>query len=111
MGGGGLLFLLLCCGDKPGEAGSISSPIYELRLSREERGDVGRGGDIIGTGGGTRLLGDVSALDVSTSLEGCSDISSSDSEPWLGETMALGGGGGGSRADHNLVCRELGILI
>ncbi len=97
-GGGGRLFLLLCCGDKPGEAGDVSSPKYELRLPLEKRGDVGKGGDAMGIGGNTRLVGDVSVLGVSSGFEVFSDISSSDSEPILGERTAAGGGGGGGRA-------------
>jgi hypothetical protein len=99
IGGGGRLFLLLFCGDDPGEARGMSSPRYELRLSLEKRGDVGKGGDAIGIGGGTRLVGEVSALGVSSDMEGYSDISSSDSEPMLGETRAAGGGGRG-RAEN-----------
>ena len=94
IGGGGRLFLLLCCGVKPGDTGDISS----FRLSFEKRGDVGKGGDAIGIGGGPRLVGDVSALEVSSGFDVCSDSSSSDSEPTLGERTAAGDGGGGGRA-------------
>jgi hypothetical protein len=78
--------------------GGISSPGYELRLSLGKRGDVGRGGDVTGIGGGARLVAGASGLGVSTVFEGFSDISSSDSEPILRGATTGGGGGGGGRA-------------
>jgi hypothetical protein len=54
---------------------------------------------MVGMGGGARLPGPTSLLGVSRGdLRGFSDISSSDSDPMLGESTAAGGGGGGGRA-------------
>lgn len=110
IGGGGRLFLLLCSKGKPGEVGDVSSPIYELRLSFENRGDIGREGDAIGIGG-PWLVDDVSAWGVSSGFEVFSDISSSEAEPRLGDMIAAGGGGGGGRAKNTALDYSMSRIV
>lgn len=95
--GGGLLFLLVAVVGVAA-VGDAAGPSSNLELPG--RGDVGMagGGTETGGGGGARVAWLTSAFGVFTA--GFSDISSSDSEPALGDTtVAAGTGGGGGRAE------------
>jgi hypothetical protein len=88
-----------------GEPGFGSLPKYDARLDVGDRGDVspslgleGIGGPV-GRGGTARCV--VSDGCVFTgSFGACRDISSSDSDPALGDIAIAGGGGGGGRATY-----------
>ena len=88
-----------------GELGDDSLLKYEALFDVGDRGELspspgleGKGGPV-GRGGTTRCA--VSEGCVSTdSLAACRDISSSDSDPALGDIAIAEGGGGGGRAVH-----------
>ena len=103
MGGGTLFARLFVTPGVVGEPGDASLLKYEVLLDVEDRGEIGPSPGLEGTGGpvgrgGTARCA-VSEGCVSTDSFGAwSDISSSDSDPALGDIAIAGGGGGGGRA-------------
>lgn len=101
IGGTRLLRLLLPPG-VVGDVGDDSLAKYEARFEVASRGEFGPSTGRLGMGGPDGRGGtarDTSLVGVSSeSLGACIDISSSDSDPALGDIGSDGAGGGGGRA-------------
>jgi hypothetical protein len=103
--GGTLLARLFVAPGVVGELGDASLLKYEALLDVGDRGELSPSPGLEGTGGpvgrGGTARCTVSEGCVSTdSCGACRDISSSDSDPALGDIVIPGGGGGGGRAIH-----------
>jgi len=103
--GGTLLVRLLVAPGVVGEPGDGSLLKCEALLDVGDRGELSPSPGLEGTGGpvergGTARCAASEGCVSTASFGACRDISSSDSDPGLGDIAIVGGGGGGGRAIH-----------